>query len=255
YGIAYDLPPGETWFNGAVGPPYSNRLTLSNPTGGLTDPFAGLGNTFPIQTSKVMIFPPFGLLGAVDPNNNAPRVQQWNATIERQIGTVWSVSAAYLGSHSDRFLGRVDQNPGVYLGSGPCTINGVAYPVCTVPANLNNRRVLYLQNAREAQYIGTLELFTDVTKMDYRGLKLSFQRRATNGVRLDGNWTWGRCLGAPIARGGGGGGDNGGGSPYENPADLSYDRGHCDWDQTHLINLTLGYLTPQFAAPALRVLA
>src|SRR4030095_11732868 len=39
------------------------------------------------------------------------------------------------------------------------------------------------------------------------------------------------------------------------PADLSYDRGHCDWDQTHLINLTLGYLTPQFAAPALRVLA
>ena len=256
YGLSYDLPAGETWFNGAVGPPYSNRLTLTNPPGGFGDPFASVGgNPFPIVTSPNMTFPPFGLLGAVDPSNNAPRVQQWNLTIERQIGKAWGASVSYLGSHSDRFLGRVDQNSGVYLGAGPCTINGVAYPVCTVPANLNNRRALYLQNPREAQYISTLELFSDVTSMDYRGLKLSFQHRATSGVRLDGNWTWGRCLGGPIARGGGGGGDNGGGGPYENPADLNYDRGHCDWDQTHLVNFTLGYLTPQFTGAALRTLA
>ena len=131
----------------------------------------------------------------------------------------------------------------------------MTYPVCTVPANLNNRRALYLKNPQEAQYISTLELFDDVTTMDYRGLKLSFQRRAASGVRLDGNWTWGRCLGGPVARGGGGGGDNGGGSPYENPADPDYDRGHCDWDQTHLANFTVGYLTPQFSGAVIRGLA
>jgi hypothetical protein len=255
YGLAYDMPAGETWFNAAAGPPYSNRLTLTNPTGGFDDPFAGVGgNPFPIATNRDMTFPPFGQFGAADPNANSPRVQQWNLSVERQIGSVWGASASYLGSYSDRFLGRVDQNAGVYLGAGPCTINRVAYPVCTVPANLNNRRVLYLQNPQEAQYISTLELLDDVTTMDYRGLKLSFQRRAATGVRLDGNWTWGRCFGGPIARGGGGAGDTGGSVPYENPEDLDYDRGHCDWDQTHLANFTVGYLSPQLSGGAMRAL-
>ena len=256
YGLAYDLPAGETWFNGAVGPPYSNRLTLSNPPGGFADPYASVGgNPFPIVTSPDMTFPPFGLLGAVDPENNAPRVQQWNLTVERQLGTNWGASVSYLGSYSDRFLGRVEQNPGVYLGVGPCTLSGVTYPVCTVPANLNNRRALSLENPQEGQYIGTLELFDDVTTTEYRGLRVSFQRRAATGVSLNGNWTWGRCLGGLLARGGGGGGDNGAGGPYQNPADLDYDRGHCDWDHAHLANFTVGYLSPQFSGAVLRAIA
>jgi hypothetical protein len=256
YGLAYDLPAGETWFNGAVGPPYSNRLTLSNPPGGFENPYASVGGSpFPIVTSREMVFPPFGLLGAVDPDNNAPRVQQWNVTLERQIGSDWGASISYLGSYSDRFLGRVEQNPGVYLGQGPCTLNGVSYPVCTVPANLNNRRALSLEKPQEGRYIGTLELFDDVTTTSYRGLRMAFQRRATTGVSLNGNWTWGRCVGGLLARGGGGGGDNGAGGPYQNPADLDYDRGHCEWDHTHLANFTVGYLSPDFSTPALRVLA
>jgi hypothetical protein len=256
YGLAYDLPAGETWFNGAVGPPYSNRLTLTNPSGGFENPFASVGGSpFPIVTNREMTFPPFGLLGAVDPDNNAPRVQQWNITVERQIGANWGASASYLGSYSDRFLGRVEQNPGVYLGAGPCTLNGVTYPVCTVPANLNNRRVLSLERPQDGQYIATLELFDDVTTTEYHGLRLAFQRRSTAGVSLNGNWTWGRCVGGLLARGGGGGGDNGAGGPYQNPADLDYDRGHCDWDHTHLANFTVGYLSPQFTSTPLRILA
>jgi hypothetical protein len=141
------------------------------------------------------------------------------------------------------------------MGAGPCTINGVTYPVCTVPANLNNRRVLYLENPQQGQYVSTLELLDDVTTLDYQGLKLAFQRRAAGGVRLDGNWTWGRCLGGHVARGGGGAGDTGGGGIYNNPADLDYDRGHCDWDQTHLANFTVGYLSPQLTGGVLRALA
>jgi hypothetical protein len=104
--------------------------------------------------------------------------------------------------------------------------------------------VLSLANPQEGQYVSTLELLDDVTTMDYRGLKLTFQRRSVNGVRLNGNWTWGRCMGGIIVRGGQGDGDNGGGGSYENSADLDYDRGHCNWDQTHLANLTIGYLSP-----------
>jgi hypothetical protein len=214
------------------------------------------GSPFPLVTNKDMQFIPFGLFGAVDPDNNAPRIQQWNVILEHQLGSAWGVSATYLGSYSDRFLGSVEQNPGVYLGQGPCTLpNGISYPVCTVAANLNERRVLSLENPQEGQYVSTLALFDDVTTMDYRGLKLAFQRRSASGIRLNGNWTWGRCMGGRVARGGSGDGDPGGGGDYQNPADIDYDRGHCDYDQTHLVNLTIGYQTPEFTGAALRALA
>jgi len=128
--------------------------------------------------------------------------------------------------------------------------------VCTTLGNLNNRRVLYGENPQQAQFIGNLDRFDDLTSMDYRGLKLSVQRRAASGVSVNGNWTWGRCVGLPIFRGGAGGSDVfGGGAPYANPDDLEYDRGHCDWHRAHLTNFTIGYQTPSFDSAVLRALA
>ena len=40
-----------------------------------------------------------------------------------------------------------------------------------------------------------------------------------------------------------------------NPADLTFDRGNCRQNKTHIGNLTLGYQTPQFASRVLRVVA
>ena len=257
YGIAYDFPAGETWFILAASPPYGNRSQLQDPPGRMDDPYGHVGgDPSPIRTNRDTRYPPFGSLGVVDPDIDAPRVQQWNVTVERQIGTNWGASVSYLGSHSDRFWGLVGLNPGVYRGTGPCTINAVAYPVCTTLGNLNNRRVLYGENPQQAQFIGNLDRFDDLTSMDYRGLKVSAQRRAPSGVSLNGNWTWGRCVGLPIFRGGAGGSDIlGGGAPYASPDNLEYDRGHCDWDRAHLTNVTVGYQTPSFDGAVLRALA
>src|SRR3990172_8491647 len=68
----------------------------------------------------------------------SPRVQSWNVILERQIGSVWQASASYLGSYTDRIWGQVQLNPGVFLGLGPCTLDGVFYPTCTTAANLNH---------------------------------------------------------------------------------------------------------------------
>jgi hypothetical protein len=127
--------------------------------------------------------------------------------------------------------------------------------VCTVASNLNNRRRLSLMNPQEAQYIGNLYRFVDWSTQNYRGVKVSVQRRSANGISLNGNWTFGRCYGLQLGRGGGGGSGSGGGGPYAKPDDLDYDLGHCDWDRKHLANLTIGYQSPQFTAAALRALA
>ena len=76
-----------------------------------------------------MQFIPFGAFGATDPDINSPRVQSWNVTVEQQIGADWGVAASYLGSYTDRLWMQIQLNPGVFLGTGPCTISGVAFPL------------------------------------------------------------------------------------------------------------------------------
>ena len=139
--------------------------------------------------------------------------------------------------------------PGMYLGAGPCVINGVSYPVCTVNGNLNQRRKLFLENPREGQYIANLDALFDVGSQSYRGLKLSFQRRSVSGVSLNGNYTLSRCFGLDWANTGGTAGG------YENPDDPDADRGHCDADRTHIANFTAGVQTPEFDSAALRAVA
>jgi hypothetical protein len=247
YGIAYDFPIGEYLFTLASGPPYGNRSRVVDPPGRMDDPYAHLGgDPHPIVIGPDTAYIPFGTFANMDPNINSPRIQSWNLTLERQIGAEWGVSASYLGSYSDRVWNTRSLNRGVYLGLDACTINGVRYPVCSTNANLNNRRVLYLENPAEAQYIGPLELLVDVGTRSYRGLKLSFRRRAAAGVDLNGNYTWSRCFGHEM-----GGGFDGG---YLKPDDPDFDRGHCTDDRTHLANATVGYQTPRFGTAMLRAL-
>jgi hypothetical protein len=135
------------------------------------------------------------------------------------------------------------------MGTGPCTIHGVSYPVCTTNANLNQRRVLYLENPREGQYIANLDMLFDIGSQSYRGLKLAFQRRAAGGISLNGNYTLSRCFGLDWADTGG---TSGG---FENPADPDADRGHCNADRTHIANFTVGAQTPDFDHAVVRALA
>ena len=114
----------------------------------------------PIVTGPTTEYPAFGTFGTMDPGINSPRIQSWNLTVEQQLGSQWGVSASYLGSHSDRLWAQVALNPGVFMGLGPCVINGVTYPVCSTNANLNQRRALYQQNPQRrvssARWISTL---------------------------------------------------------------------------------------------------
>jgi hypothetical protein len=255
YGIAYDFPTAEYQLINANSPPFGNRSLVEDPPGGFDNPYAHLGgDPHPILTSPDTQFVPFGAYGATAPDINSPRIQQWNVTFERQIGAVWQVQASYLGSHTDRLWNQVAINPGVFRGLGPCTLNGVTYPVCSTNANLNQRRVFSLsgENPAAAALIGNMDMHTDIGTQSYRGLKLSFQRRAASGVSLNANYTVSRCFGDATTPGGGFPQIANG---YTNPADPAFDRGHCLQDRTHIGSFTAGAQTPRFDSAALRALA
>jgi len=248
YSMGYDFMPGEYHNINAGAPPFGNRSIITDPPGGLDDPYGG-NDPHPIITGPDTKYIAFGAFGTMDPDINSPRVQQWNATVEQQLGSSWSVAASYLGSYSDRLWAQTALNPGIFMGTGPCTINGVSYTVCSTNANLNQRRVLYQINPAEAGKIGALDLNSDVGFQKYKGLKLAATRRGT-GVTFNGSYTLSRCFGTTTTTA-----FNQTSSGYLKPDDPSFDAGPCDQDRTHLGTLTAGYETPQSGSGALGALA
>ena len=251
YSMGYDFMSGEYHNINAGAPPFGNRSIIQDPTGLLDDPYRGVGgDPHPIVTGPDTPYVAFGSFGTMDPDINSPRVQSWNVTLEQQLGTEWGVSVAYLGSHSDRLWAQVALNPGVYMGVAPCVINGVTYPVCSTQSNLNQRRILYQQNPREAAFIGALDLNTDIGYQNYAGVKLAAQRRSADGVSLSANYTLSRCTGTPqnprFNQSSGG---------YLKPDDPSFDAGYCDQDRRHLATATVGYEIPDVGGASLRALA
>jgi hypothetical protein len=253
YGISYDFPTAERHNINAQAPPFGNRTLITDPPGLFDNPYSILGgDPHPILTNRDTQYIVGGAFGATDPDINSPRIQSWNATVERELTSQWGVAASYLGSHSDRLWNQLQINPAVFLGTGPCTLNGVAFAVCSTAANQDQRRVLSLsgENLAAARLIGNLDLHVSMGQQTYHGMKLSFRRRSADGVNLNGNYTLSRCFGDVTT----------GGFPqlaqgYTNPADPAYDRGRCDQDRTHLASFTVGYRTPAFSTTGLRVIA
>ena len=252
YGLAYDFMTAAYLYISASAAPYANRIRLEGIT--FDDPYAGVPggdiNPIPVDPPKNAPFPSYGSYGSMSPDINSPRVQSWNVTVEQQFGSAWQAAASYLGSYSDRLWGQVAINPARFLGLGPCTLQGVTYPSCTAAANLDQRRVLSLENPEASKLLGPVDRFDDLGTQDYRGLKLSVRRRSANGVSLSGNYTLSHCVGNIVVNG----------FPqisagYRKPDDPTFDRGNCLQSRRQVLTLTTGYQTPQFDSAALRIVA
>ncbi len=121
YGMTFDFPSSVFMYIAASASPFANRVELSAVP--FEDPYRNVpgGDTHPLSPNPPFDaqFPAFGAYGVMDPDINSTRVQQWNVTVERQLGSAWQVSASYLGSYADRLWGQVHINPGTFMGLGP----------------------------------------------------------------------------------------------------------------------------------------
>ena len=240
YSLGYDFVNAQYHLNTSVAPPWGADVRILNAR--LDDPFATFpgGNPFPRVFDANAAFPVAGQYLAIDPNQRNARKQSWNAVVERQVGGTMAVSASYIANYTDRLWNMKALNPARFLGLGPCTLpDGTFHPVCSTQANVNQRRVLMLENPVEGRFIAGLDLHDASGTRTYNGVLLSFQRRSADGVSVNANYTLSKCEGHPTQ-------DLPNiGTGWSNPDDPDFDRGACDADRRHVVNVTVGVQAPE----------
>jgi hypothetical protein len=229
WGVFYDTP--HLFFNTrfANNPPWGAQITIPNPAGGIADPYLGFpgGNPFPALNTnwQTQPFPPFGVYVNTPLNLQPTSLQQWNGSVQRQFGD-WMASASYLGNRSVHLWRATELNPGVF-GPGATT------------TNTNTRRVLYLANAAQGQYYGTIGQLDDSGRANYHALLLSVQRRLKNNFSVLSNWTISRCMSDPATT-------EITGPTIVDPSNPDLDYAYCSSDRRHVANVSVVVRTPEF---------
>jgi hypothetical protein len=250
YGIFGDRQIFQGFSAYTADPPYGNNITLANTT--LSNPWINYpgGNPLPLTLSRNITFP-LSASYRTDPFNARPTyMNEWNLSIQRQIGSNWLVTANYIGNSTIHLVTAAQLNPAVFLGLSPCTINGVNYSICSTTANTNQRRVLFLQNPSQGQYYAGVNQLDDGGTAEYQGLLLSLQHRLSHGVSALANYTWSHCISDVWDP------NVGTGNAVSIPGNRRQYRSNCQTgDQRQIFNLSLVSQTPKFSRRVLRLIA
>ena len=225
-GFAYDLlGNGKTSVRGGWGSFYSDvrqqslnnissnqpfglSLAVSQPTGGLANPYADTGNPFPFtppatsqarQGFKFIL--PLTTLTEWDPNFRDAIVQQWNFSVQQQLFSDWILTVAYAGSAGNHLFIQNQLNPTVFGRTGP---------------NANAKR-LY------APYYSSIVDMLSVGNSSYNGLQVSANKRLHHGLTILVNYTYSKSIDE---------GSNDGSAP-SNPYNIRNDRAVSDYNLPH----------------------
>ena len=120
YGMFTDRQIFQGYSAFTASPPYGDNITLNNVS--LSNPWAAYpgGNPLPLALGPNSIFPVAALLLRTDPFNFHPTyMNQWNVSIQRQIGSNWLVTANYIGNSTIHLVTAAELNPAVFLGLSP----------------------------------------------------------------------------------------------------------------------------------------
>jgi hypothetical protein len=251
---------GSHWYETpSMSAPWANNIALSSVS--LDDPwrtFPG-GNPFPYVQGT---FAPYGEFYSTPYDLKTLHGSSWNLSIQRQIGTAWLVSAAYLGSQNNhlwfaRALNPAIFFPGVADANGNCAAAGYTLrtapgSVCSSLQNTDARRRLNLQKPQEV--IGNVAHIDDGGTGNYHGLLVTVEHRAARGVTINGNYTLSHCINDGVYESFGGL-NNANNVSYNDPNNRRFDRGNCEGDRRQIFNMTAVAETPQFSGRTLRMLA
>jgi Carboxypeptidase regulatory-like domain/TonB dependent receptor/TonB-dependent Receptor Plug Domain len=181
YGISTYMEGNGVNNLAVVNPPYVVNREANN-TGLATPPFTlDQGYTAfpsaPCTAAGLMAFSPDCLSSATvhltNPNLQPAVDQQWNLTIQRQLGNSTTVSAAYVGN-------KIDHMTDIYLLNQQILEGGVLSPSPFAPPLIAAGANVRYNDSSAIQRFNALEL--------------SLVERSFHGVQAQVNYTWSKCL-------------------------------------------------------------
>lgn len=138
---------------------FFNAITNGVPALSLPNPFVGTGKLGSFQN-----------VAATNPNITVPYLQQWNVTIERQIGQV-GISASYVGSHGTHLLYERNLNE-------------------PAPSTIPFTPSRYLLSSA----FNGIDWYENGGNEDYNGLQFSVMKTVGSNLTINASYTWARDL-------------------------------------------------------------
>jgi hypothetical protein len=213
--------------DGQVGTPWGVRSEVRNSAAAnrpatilLADPWASVagGNPFPFPSDpESLVFPSSGLY---NPNNLDMRsgyLDQFNLSVQRQIGADTVLEVAYVGSRGHNLLGKLDEN--------------LPVPSATASAaNINARRPLI------GDGIEQMLVFDGFVRSWYNSLQLRAERRFNKDFSGLVSYTYGKALDYQSWYNA-----QSWTQDHQNPA---ADKGRADFDRRHLLSASWVWRLP-----------
>jgi len=246
WGMFYDMPQTLFYYNASSEPLWGESISLTNPPGGFANPFLGYpgGNPYPTTQNPNTKYPTAGYYETVPLHVKNTYVEQYNLTLQRQLGSSWLLKASYLGSETAHLWTDHELNPAVYI-PGNCVAGqyGLTKPgPCSTTANTQARRRLTLLNPAQGPYYGTVELLDDGGTASYNALIVSAEHRLSSHFSMLANYTWSHCIGDLVT-------SELSGPVYTDPNDRRFDRGNCTAIDVHQnFNLSAVLQSPRYSS-------
>jgi hypothetical protein len=235
YGIFFDQPETFTARDFGASAPWGNALSLTQPPGGLTNPYLNYqgGNPFPLPypPAQNAVFPAAGQYITFPLNLHHMYQQQWDLSYQRQVAGNWLLTVGYLGSKATHLRTSIEENPAVYIPGNSTT------------ANTQARRTLTLLNPVQGAFYSNITLADDGINTTYNALRISAQHRFSQNFTLLSVYTWSHCLQDAETYGNR---NSLGSTDYQDPYNRNLDYGRCDTDVRHNFNNSVVYETPKF---------
>jgi hypothetical protein len=253
WGMFYDMPQTLFYYNASSQPLWGESITLINPPGGFANPWLNYpgGNPYPTTQNATTTYPTAGYYETVPLHVKNTYVEQWNFTLQRQLGSSWLLKASYLGSDTVHLWTDQELNPAVYV-PGNCVAGqyGLKKPgPCSTTATTQARRVLTQLNPSQGPYYGTLEYLDDGGTASYNALLVSAEHRLSSHFSMLANYTWSHCIGDLVT-------SELSGPIYTNPSDRRFDRGNCTSIDIHQnFNLSAVLQSPHYSSRPLQWIA
>jgi hypothetical protein len=200
FGIYYTLIDNLSFLLNSLPPAngsatYAGNLsTVPLPFTQGVQPFRACGPSVPTPCTT---FAPQG----IEANAKTPTTNEWNLTVEHQVGASTAVRAAYIGSFGYHGFLSVDPNsipPQICNTSGGCAVDTLNPPT-RVPQGAKYIPLLTnppspATSARPNPYLGAGFFWFTAGNSSYNAMQLDVTRRLSAGLQVRGNYTFAKNL-------------------------------------------------------------